>query len=48
MDVTDKIDFPPGSIDLIMDKGLIDAILYGEGFFEHIKKYLSEFWRILK
>jgi predicted SAM-dependent methyltransferase len=48
MDVVEKIDFPPGSVDLIIDKGLIDAILCGEGFFEHVKKYLSECWRVLK
>jgi ubiquinone/menaquinone biosynthesis C-methylase UbiE len=47
-DVTDKIDFPPGSVDLIIDKGLMDAILCGEGFFERVKKYLSEAWRVLK
>lgn len=46
--MTEKIEFPPGSVDLVIDKGLIDAILCGEGFFEHVKKYLTETWKVLK
>ena len=48
MDVCEKMEFPNNSVDLIVDKGLLDAVLCGEGFFERVKNMLSECWRVLK
>lgn len=48
LDVCEKIDYPNSSVDFIVDKGLLDAILCGENFFEKVPKMLSECWRALK
>lgn len=48
MDVCEKLEFPNNTIDLIVDKGLLDAVLCGEGFFERVRHLLNECWRVLK
>jgi ubiquinone/menaquinone biosynthesis C-methylase UbiE len=48
MDMCEKIDFPNQTADLVIDKGLLDAVLCGEDFAERLNKMLSECWRVLK
>lgn len=48
MDVCEKLDFSNNSIDLIIDKGLMDSVLCGEGFYERLNKMLSECYRVLR
>ena len=48
MDVCERIDYPNNSVDLIIDKGLLDAVLCGEGFLERVNRLMSECWRVLK
>jgi ubiquinone/menaquinone biosynthesis C-methylase UbiE len=48
MDVCEKLDFPNNSIDLVIDKGLMDSIVCDENSAEKVRKMLSECWRVLK
>ena len=48
MDVCEKLDFANSTLDLIIDKGMLDAVMCGEDFFEKLGKMLSECWRVLK
>ena len=48
MDICKKLDIPDNSVDLIIDKGCMDAILCGEDYHERVNLMLNQCYRMLK